>query len=84
MTEVEYHYSINEAEAKVIARAFVQYNNYLVEQYHKVANTPDVSDFIKEAAGQQYQVLSQDATKLHLALAEAFPELRAGAAVTPA
>lgn len=69
-------FEVNEADAKVIARALIHLNNYLVGEYEKIAGAENVSDFIVSAARDQYNELSTDLSKLHVRLAEAFPVLR--------
>jgi acyl dehydratase len=67
---------ITEKHAQVIARALIVANKKFAEEFEKIANTPDVSNFIVEAAHNQYQELTNDMTRLHMELADAFPVLR--------
>lgn len=84
MTDLEsYSYTLREAQAKVIQLALIKYNDYLINEFDKLAFSKEVSNFIKEAAHKQYQELSHDATQLHLDLATAFPSLRQGGGPTP-
>jgi len=69
-------YELNEDEAKVVARALIHLNNYLVGEYEKIAGAENVSDFIVNAARGQYNELSGELSKLHVRLAETFPVLR--------
>jgi hypothetical protein len=62
-------------DAKTIVIALNVYNQKLVEEYHKIQNTPNVSEFVAAAAHQQYQDLTESGTKLHVRLAQEFPEL---------
>lgn len=69
-------YELTEDEAITVARALATYNTMLLDEYEKIQNTPDVSAFLVEAARNQYNELSEAGTKLHVALADAFPRLR--------
>jgi len=63
-------------QAKTIAVALTVYNKKLVEEFEKIAYAgDDVSEFIKEAAHNRYQELTEAGTKLHVELAQNFPEL---------
>jgi len=62
-------------DARTIALGLKFYNDKLVEEYNKIANTPDVSQFLVDAAHKQYQEMTERGTKLHVALAQLFPEL---------
>lgn len=62
-------------EAKTIAVALNLYNSKLVEEYDKIRNTPDVSEFIVQAAHKQYNDMTKAGTELHIKLAQEFPEL---------
>jgi hypothetical protein len=66
---------INLDDARTIAVALNIYNKKLVEEFEKIRNTPDVSDFVTNAAHRQYQELTEAGTKLHAKLAQEFPEL---------
>jgi len=70
------HYYLNEEEARTVARALIHFNNYLLGEFDKITGKEDVSDFILNAALQEYQTLTQAGTQLHMRLAEAFPGLR--------
>lgn len=71
-------YELSEEEAVTVARALNCYNTFLLSEYEKIAdgNGAEVSLFIVEAARNQYNELSEAGTKLHVALADAFPRLR--------
>lgn len=69
-------YELTEDEAKVVARALIHWNSYLVGEYEKIAMTENVSEFIVAAARDQYNVLSNEASQLHVRLAEAFTVLK--------
>ena len=64
-------------EAKVISRALVFVNNKNVGELERILHS-DESDYLKEAAQKKYQEDTAAMTKLHMALAEIFPELRQG------
>lgn len=64
-------------EAKVISRALVFVNNKNVGELERILNSNE-SDYLKEAAQKKYQEDSTAMTKVHIALAEIFPELRQG------
>ncbi len=66
---------IDVEDAKTIAVALNVYNKKLVDEYHKIQNTPNVSEFIAAAAHQQYQDMTAAGTQLHVRLAQEFPEL---------
>lgn len=69
-------YPLTEDEAKIIARALIHMNNYLVGEYEKIATADgSVSDLLKEAARQQYNELSSELSKVHVSLAQHFPSL---------
>jgi hypothetical protein len=59
-----------------VARALAVYNKYLAGEYEKIAATPNVSDFISQAALENYQTLSAGGSQLHVALAQTFASLR--------
>lgn len=67
---------VSPEEALVLARALIIANTKFREEYDKIAFTPDVSEFLKLAAGEQYNAISEPSTRLHMALAEHFPALR--------
>jgi hypothetical protein len=67
---------VSPEEALVIARALIVANQKFREELDKISLTPDVSEFIKIAAAQQYNEVSEPTTRLHMALAEHFPALR--------
>jgi hypothetical protein len=83
MTPIHDAYALDEQQAKTVATALIKYNDYLVGEFNKIANSPDASDFVKAAAHQQYQMLAHDATQLHLSLADTFASLRQGQGPTP-
>lgn len=62
-------------DAKTIARALILLNNSLVAEYSKIQNTPDVSELIVAAAHKQYNEMTAAGSKLHVELAQLFPEL---------
>lgn len=62
-------------DAKTIARALILLNNSLVKEYEKIQNTPDVSELIVAAAHKQYNELTAAGSRLHVELAQLFPEL---------
>jgi len=62
-------------DARTIAIALKVYNDKLVEEFNKIANTPDVSQLLVDAAHKQYNELTRGGTELHVKLAQAFPEL---------
>lgn len=72
----EHVYNLFEEEAQTVARALIHFNNYLLGEYNKITGKEEVSDFVKNAALQEYQTLTQEGTQLHMRLAEAFPSLR--------
>jgi hypothetical protein len=78
MTEEEY--TLNAIEAITIAKALIHYNNHLLAEYNKIIDNfggqEDASEFIRKAAVDEYQMLSQPATEIHIKLAEAFLALR--------
>lgn len=65
-------------EAKVISRALIYVNNKNAGELDRILRS-DESDYLKEAASQKYQEDTAAMTKVHIALAEIFPELRQGA-----
>ena len=73
---------INEAEAQLISTALAVFNGKLVEEFEKIANTPDVSELLVKAAHAQYNATIEDYSKLHIKLVTTFPTLTQGQAVT--
>lgn len=69
-------YVLDSEEALTIARALIVANQMFRTELDKISLTPDVSEFLKIAAAEQYNAVSEPTTKLHMALAEHFPELR--------
>jgi len=69
-------YNLFEEEAQTVARALIHFNNYLLGEFNKITEKEEVSDFILNAALQEYQTLTMAGTQLHMKLAEAFPSLR--------
>lgn len=63
-------------DAHNIATALNVYNAKLVEEYNKIQNSNNVSEFIIAAAQKQYQDLTTAGTKFHVDLAQLFPELQ--------
>lgn len=66
---------IDAEDARTIAIALKVYNDKLVEEFNKIANTTDVSQLLVDAAHKQYNELTKAGTELHIKLAQAFPEL---------
>lgn len=68
---------LNEDEAILIARALTYVNRHLAEEATRIIESSE-SDYIRNAANEQYQKDSVEFTKLHMRLADAFPVLRQG------
>lgn len=66
---------ITEADAKLIQRALIAYNSELLSEGAKIWDDPDVSQFLKEAASRQYNEATEEFSKFHVRLVEAFPVL---------
>lgn len=69
-------HELNEDDAKTVALALIHFNNYLVGEYEKIAGGENVSEFIVNAARNQYNEIAEKVSKLHVALSETFPVLR--------
>lgn len=63
-------------EALLIARAFIVVNKFATDEAAKIMEDPNASVYLKRAANEQYQNEMEGYTKLHMQLAEIFPELR--------
>lgn len=63
-------------EAMLVARAFIVVNKFATDEAAKIMNDENASVYLKQAANEQYQNEMEGYTKLHMALAEIFPELR--------
>lgn len=61
-------------DARLVARAFSYVNNKLAGELDRIMQS-DESEYLKEAAIKQYNADTEAYTKLHIRLAEAFPEL---------
>jgi hypothetical protein len=73
---VESYYALFEDDARVVARALIHYNNYLLGEFNKISDREEVSDLVKEAALEKYQERQTENTMLHVRLAETFESLR--------
>jgi hypothetical protein len=70
---------LTQEDAQVVATALIQYNNVILSEYEKLMLAgEDVSQFLKDAAYQEYQRRSEEVTKFHTKLAQAFPKLMSG------
>lgn len=61
-------------DAKVIARALAYVNNKQAGELDRIMQSYE-SEYLKEAAVNKYNSDSEEMTKLHVRLAQAFPEL---------
>lgn len=68
---------ISEEDAKVIARALAYVNNTQAGELDRIMQSGE-SAYLKEAAVNKYHSDTEEMTKLHMRLAEAFPALRQG------
>lgn len=72
---------IDETQAKLIFRAMAVVQNKLMDEAHKLHES-EASDYLREAAWKKYNEDNEAFTKLQIALAEAFPALVEGAALS--
>lgn len=68
---------LTEAQAFTVTRALAVANKYLADEAAKIGES-ESSEFIKAVAYENYNKVTEEFTKLHLSLAEAFPALTQG------
>ena len=61
-------------EARLIARAFIVVNQKYANEVDRILASEE-SEYLKQAAMKQYQTDTEAYTKLHVKMAEVFPEL---------